>query len=178
MSSDITSLSHENQESGLWLWQGKAPPLPSPSQPASRVRRCLDPIVSALRRGGWIALPGGVVLTLLAVVLRSTPLDKPAPVDTPAVAIAPVPSPADAHPDFAAPPVNIPAPAVEHADIQLDQAQIPSAPASLLPARGTEHQLSKKKTAPRPSARTVRRTHTSADTGSPFVIHGVLTPPR
>ena len=73
MSSNTTSPSAENHESGLWLWHGKAPQPPSPPQPASRAQRFLDPIVSALRRGGWMALPGGVALTLLAVMLRSTP---------------------------------------------------------------------------------------------------------
>jgi hypothetical protein len=43
-----------------------------------------------------VALPGGVALTLLAVMLRSTPPDKSAPADTPAVALEPVPSLADA----------------------------------------------------------------------------------
>jgi hypothetical protein len=81
----------------------------------------VDPIVSALRKGWWIALPGGVALTLLAVMLRLTAPDKPAPTDLPAEAHAVIP----------APPVNIPAPPVEHADTQLDQAQMPSAPAAL-----------------------------------------------
>jgi hypothetical protein len=85
VSSDTTSPSDENQASGLWLWHGKAPLPPSPLQPASRVQQSLDPIVSALRRRGWMALPGGVALTLLAVMLRSTPLDKPPPANTPAV---------------------------------------------------------------------------------------------
>jgi hypothetical protein len=81
-----------------------------------------------------MALPGGVALTLLVVMLRSTPLDKPPPTDTPAAALGPVPSPAEAHAVIPAPPVNIPAPRVEHADTQLYQAQMPSAPAALLPA--------------------------------------------
>ena len=133
--------------------------------------------VSALRTGGWIALPGGVALTLLVVMLRLTPPDKSAPTDTPAVAFEPVPSPAEAHAVIPAPPVNIPASRVEDADTQLDQAQMPSAPAALLPVRGTEHQVAKK-TAHHTSARTVRKTHAFADRGSPFVIHGVLTPPE
>ena len=124
-----------------------------------------------------MALPGGVALSLLAVTLRSTPPDKPAPTDAPAVALEPVPSPADARAVIPAPPVNLPAPRVEHTDTPLDQAQMPSASAALLPARGTEHQLAKK-AAHHTSARTVRKTHASADRGSPFVIHGVLTPPE
>ena len=174
MPSDTTSPSDENRASGLWLWQGK-PPLPSsPPQPASRVQQSVDRIVSALRKAGWIALPGGVALTLLAAMLRLTPPDKPAPTDTPAVALEPVPSPAEAHAAIPAPPVNISAP---HPDLQLDQAQMPSAPAALMPARGTARQ-SAKKTAHDTSARTVRKTQAFADRNSPFVIHGVLTPPE
>jgi hypothetical protein len=123
-----------------------------------------------------MALPGGMVLALLAVMLRSTPLDKPAPADTPAVALEPVPPAASAHAVIPAPPVNIPAPRVEHTDTQLDQAQIPSAPAAPLPARETEHELATKP-ASRTSARTVRKTHALAGRNSPFVIRGVLTPP-
>jgi hypothetical protein len=189
VSSDTTSPSDKNRASGLWLWHGKPPLPPSPPQPASRVQQSVNPIVSALRKGGWMALPGGVALTLLAVMLRLTPPDKPAPTDTPAVALEPVPSPAVAlepvpSPAVALEPVSssaeahavIPAPRVEHADAQLDQAQMPSAPAALLPALGTEHQLAKK-AAHHTSARTVRKAHPFAGRGSPFSIHGVLTPP-
>jgi hypothetical protein len=169
--SDTTSPSDEKHGSGLWLWHGKAPPL-SPPQPASRAQQIPGPNVSALRRGGWMALPGGVALALLAVMLRSSSLDKPPPADTPAVALEPVPSPADAHAVIPAPPVNIPAARVEHTDTQFDQVQTPSAPAT----PGTEHRLAKKATH-HASARTVRKTHAFAGRSSPFVIHGVLTPP-
>ena len=173
MSSDTTSLSDKNQESGLWLWHGKTPPPPSPPGPASRVQQFLDPLVSAFRRGGWIALPSGVALALLAVMLRSTPLDKPPPADTPAVALEPVPSPAEAHALIPAPPVNISPPRIEHADTQFDQVQTPSA--STTP--GTEHQLAKKATH-HVSARTAGKPRAFAGRSSPLVIHGVLTPPE
>ena len=176
MLSDTTSPSDENHGSGLWLWHGKAPLPPSPSRATSRLRQFLDPIVSALRRGGWVALPGGVALSLLAVTLRSTPPDKPAPAESAAVALEPVPSPADARAVIPAPPVNISTPRVEHADTQLDQTQIPTAPPALSPARETEHQPAKKAAHHTSSARTVR-THAFAGGSSPFVIHGVLTPP-
>ena len=175
--SDTTSPNDGNHGSGLWLWHGKAPLPPSPSRATSRLRQFLDPIVSALRRGGWVALPGGVALSLLAVTLRSTPPDKPAPAESAAVALEPVPSPAHARAVIPAPPVNIPAPRVEQTDTQLDQPQMPSAAAALSPVRGTEHQLAKK-AGHHTQARTVRKTHASADRGSPFVIHGVLTPPE
>ena len=184
MSSEATSSSDESQESGLWLWHGKAPPPqpaapPSPPEPTSRAPRILDPIVSAMRRGGWMALPGALALILLAVMLHSKPPDKPAPpVDAPAVALEPVSFPTVTNPIIPAPPVNIPAPRVELTNTQLDQAQIPSAPAALLPARGTTYQLAKK-AAHHTSARIVRKTHSSlAHRGSPFLIRGVLTPPE
>ena len=177
MLSDTTSPSDGNHGSGLWLWHGKAPLPPSPSRATSRLRQFLDPIVSALRRGGWVALPGGVALSLLAVTLRSTPPDKPAPAESAAVALERVPSPADARAVIPAPPVNLPAPRVEHTDALLDQTQIPTASPALSPARETEHQPAKKATHHTSSARTVRRTPAFAGGSSPFVIHGVLTPP-
>jgi hypothetical protein len=123
-----------------------------------------------------LALLGGVALALLAVMQRSTPPDKPPPVDTPAVALEPVPSPVIAHAVIPAPPVDIPPPQVEHTDTELNEAQMPSAPAAPLPARGTEHELATK-AVHHTSARTVRKTHAFAGRNSPFVIHGVLTPP-
>ena len=177
MLSDTTSPSDGNHGSGLWLWHGKAPLPPSPPQPASRVQQIPDPNVPALRRRGWMALPGGVALTLLAVMLRSTPPDIPAPADSVAVALEPVPLPAHARAVIPAPPVNIPAPRVEQTDTQLDQPQMPSAAAALSPVRGTEHQLAKK-AGHHTSVRTGRKTQALADRGSPFVIHGVLTPPE
>ena len=119
-----------------------------------------------------MALPGALALILLAVMLHSKPLDKPAPPgDAPAVALEPVPLPAVTN-------AIIPAPRVELTNTQLDQAQIPSAPAALLPARGTGYPLAKK-AAHHTSARIVRKTHASlAHRGSPFLIRGVLTPPE
>ena len=176
MSSDTISPRDESRASGLWLWHGKPPLPPSRPQLASRVLRSVDSIVFALRKGGWIALPGGIALTLLAVMLRLTPPDQPTPTDTPVAALEPVPSPAEAHAVIPAPPVNISASRVEQADIELDQAQMPSAPAASLPARGTEHERATK-VVRHTSARTVRNTHALAGRNSPFVIHGVLTPP-
>jgi hypothetical protein len=168
----MTNLLNLTHTTGLWLWHGKAPLPSSPSQPASRVQQIPGPNVSAWR----LALLGGVALALLAVMQRSTPLDKPPPVDTPAVALEPVPSPVITHAVIPAPPVDIPPPQVEHTDTELNEAQMPSAPAAPLPARGTEHELATK-AVHHTSARTVRKTHAFAGRNSPFVIHGVLTPP-
>jgi hypothetical protein len=172
MLSGTTSSSDGNHGSGLWLWHGKAPlPLPqSSSQPASRVRHIPGPNVSALRRGGWWMLPGGlaltslgVALTLLAVMLYSTPPNTTPPADTAAAVIS-------------GPPVDILASRAEYLDTPLDQAQMPSTPAAPLPARGTEHERATK-VVRHTSARTVRNTHALTGRNSPFVIHGVLTPP-
>ena len=167
--SDTTSPSDENHGSGLWLWHGKPPP--PPLQPAPRVQQSLGPIFSALRRRVWIALPGGVALTLLAFIPRSTLPDKSAPADTPA-AVEPIQSPANTRAVIPAPPANIPAPRVEHTDTQFDQVQMPSGPAT----PGTERRPAKK-AAHHTSAQTVRKTLTLVGRSSPFVIHGVLTPP-
>jgi hypothetical protein len=105
-------------------------------------------------------------------MLRSTPADKPAPVDTP-VAVEPIRSPANTHAIIPAPPANIPAPRVEHADTQFDQVQMPSAPVT----PGTERRPAKK-AARYTSAQAVRKTHALVGRSSPFVIHGVLTPPN
>jgi len=124
-----------------------------------------------------MALPGGVALTLLAVMLRLTPPDTPPPAATATAALEPDPSPTDAHAVISAAPVDIPASRAEHPGTPLGQAQKPSAPAAPLPARGLEGQLAKKATH-HISPRTMRKTHPFADRVSPFSIHGVLTPPE
>ena len=118
----------------------------------------------------------GAALTLLAVVLYSTPPNTTPPADTAAATLEPVPSPANANTVISDPPVDILASRVEYLDTPLDQAQMPSAPAASLPARGTEHERATK-VVRHTSARTVRNTHALAGRNSPFVIHGVLTPP-
>ena len=126
-----------------------------------------------------MALPGGVALTLLAVMvmLLLTPPDTPPPAATATAALEPDPSPTDAHAVISAAPVDIPASRAEDPGTPLDQAQMPLASAAPLPARGLEDQLAKK-TTHHTSARTVRKTHPFADRVSPFSIHGVLTPPE
>ena len=87
-------------------------------------------------------------------------------------AVEPIRSPANTRAVIPAPPATIPAPRVEPTDTQFDQVQMPSAPAT----PGTERRPAKK-VAHYTSARTVRKTHAFAGRSSPFVIHGVLTPP-
>jgi hypothetical protein len=130
-------MSTESQESGLWLWHGEAPPSPSSSPPASRVRQILGRAVSAGRWGGWLALPGGLILGLLATsLLLSTPPDDLARADKPAVAVQPAPSP------IVAPPL-VPAPPGSLAGVQLDQVERPTAPTAQTVAGGTGRQVAK-----------------------------------
>jgi hypothetical protein len=130
-----------SREPGLWLWHGKAPP-PSRPKPALRVRQILGRILSAARWGGWLALPGGLTLGLLAasVLLHSTPPDEPVRSDTPTVA----------RPITAEPPAEVAA--------QTDQVQVPSAPTAQMTAREPERQVAKRR-AHRTWSATVRKTH-------------------
>src|ERR1700740_1038715 len=75
--SQAKSVSAESQETGLWLWQGDAPPPRSRPEPLSGGRVILGRIVAVARWTGWIAPAGGLILILLAValVLRSTAPD-------------------------------------------------------------------------------------------------------
>ena len=134
-------MSNESQESGLWLWRGKAPP-PSGPKPASRVRQILGCILSAARWGDWLALAGGLTLALFAAsaVLHSTPRGEPVPSDTPTVA----------RPIIAEPPAEVTA--------QTDQVQLPSAPTAPMTAGEPERQVAKRQTH-RTGSATVRKTH-------------------
>jgi hypothetical protein len=160
MAPSTALISTDIKEAGLWLWQGEAPPPPAPPRPKSRDRQFFRRFLLAARWAGWIAVPGGLALALLAVSMVAPP-DRPVSADMPAVTrpIAPV----------------LPA---EVAEVRLDQVQVPSArPAAEITARGPEppmvngraqHQLS----------RTARKTHASrVRRGPPVPMAGVLTPP-
>jgi hypothetical protein len=94
-----------------------------------RVRQILGRILSAAGWGGWLALPGGLTLGLLAasVLLHSTPPDEPVRSDTPTVA----------RPITAEPPAEVAA--------QTDQVQVPSAPTAQMTAREPERQVAKRR---------------------------------
>jgi hypothetical protein len=66
-----------NQEGGLWLWRGEAPPTaetPAPPPPdtpptasaRSRIEQTAHRLGVAARRARWLALPGGLALVGLA----------------------------------------------------------------------------------------------------------------
>jgi hypothetical protein len=164
------TVSAESQETGLWLWQGKAPPPQSRSEPLSRRRVILDRIVAAARWTGWIAPAGGLILILLAasLVLRSTALDRRISADTRAA----LPQPGSM---LIATHLLIPQPSIELPDVGL---RMPPAASAQMMAQPREGQTVKRR-AQRRSPPRVRRTHASfARRGSPVLIPGVLTPPK
>jgi hypothetical protein len=75
-------VSTDLKESGLWLWQGDAPPPPALARPKSRDQRFLRRIMPAAGWAGWIALPTGLTLMLIAISMMRHP-DSPVSADTP-----------------------------------------------------------------------------------------------
>ena len=169
-SSDAVLISTDSKESGLWLWQGDAPSPPSFPRPKSRDRHILRRIMPAAGWAGWIALPTGLALTLIAILMIPHP-DRPVSADRPAVA----PSSATSPPPLGAPVVAAPPP--EPATARLDQEKVPSAPAAQIMTRTPEPRMAKSR-AQHKSSRVVRKTHLSHVRRGPlFPIPGVLTPP-
>src|SRR5690348_13364541 len=52
-------VSTDLKESGLWLWQGEAPPTSALTRPQSRNQQLLRHIMPAAGWVGWIAVPAG-----------------------------------------------------------------------------------------------------------------------
>ena len=176
---DAVLISTDSKESGLWLWQGDAPSPPSFPRPKSRDRHILRRIMPAAGWAGWIALPTGLALTLIAILMIPHP-DRPVSADRPAVALSSAPSPTVAPSSAPSPTVARPVVAVppaEPATVQLDQEQVPSAPATKITARGPESRIAKSR-AQHKSSRAVKKIHAShVRRGPPSPIVGVLTPP-
>jgi hypothetical protein len=171
--SQAKSVSAESQETGLWLWQGEAPPPRSRPELLSRARGILGRIVAATRSIRWIAPAGGLIFILLAgsLVLHSMALDGRISADTRAASPQPgstlIPSRSLVSP-----------PSIELPDVRLDQAQMPAPPASQMTARPAEGQMVNRR-AQRRSPTNVRGTSAAfARRGSPVLIPGVLTPPK
>jgi hypothetical protein len=199
-SSDAVLISTDSKESGLWLWQGDAPSPPSFPRPKSRDRHILRRIMPAAGWAGWIALPTGLALTLIAILMIPHP-DRPVSADRPAVAPSSATSPTippSSAPSPTIPPSSAPSPAVtpssatsppplgapvvaapppEPATARLDQEKVPSAPAAQIMTRTPEPRMAKSR-AQHKSSRVVRKTHLSHVRRGPlFPIPGVLTPP-
>ena len=173
MLSQAKSVSAESQETGLWLWQGEAPPPRSRPDPLSGGRVILGRIVAAARRAGWIAPAGGLILILLAasLVLHSTAMDRRISADTRTVSSQPA-SPLIATHSL------IPPPSIELPGIRLDHVQMPPAASMQMMAQPREGQMVKRRAQHR-SPPSVRRTHASISRrGSPVPFPGVLTPPK
>ena len=192
-------------ERGLWAMhteQGgssEAPPPPSLSGPKSRDQQILRRIMPAAGWAGWIALPTGLALTLIAILMIPHP-DRPVSADRPAVAPSSATSPTippSSAPSPTIPPSSAPSPAVtpssatspplgapvvaapppEPATARLDQEKVPSAPAAQIMTRTPEPRMAKSR-AQHKSSRVVRKTHLSHVRRGPlFPIPGVLTPP-
>ena len=155
MSPEAKSVGAESQQPGLWLWQGKAPPPRSRSEPSSRGRVILERIVAAVRWTGRIAPVGGLILISLAapLVLRSTTLDKRISADTRAQSL-------QLGSTLIAPNSLIPPPSIELPDVGSDQVRMPPAAFAQMMARPAEGQMVKRR-AQRRSPPSVRRTHTA-----------------
>jgi hypothetical protein len=124
-------VSTDLKESGLWLWQGEAPPPPTLPRPKSRNQQFLRRIMPAAGWAGWIAVPAGLALAFFAVSMIPRP-DRPVSADRPAVALSSAPSP------VVTPPI-VPVPPAERTAAKLDQVQVPSAPsAAKITAQGPE----------------------------------------
>jgi hypothetical protein len=154
-SANAVLISTDSKESGLWLWQGEAPPPPALPGAKSRVQQFLRRITPAAGWAGLIAVPAGLALASIAVSMMPHP-DRSVSADTPAVALSPAPSPAVTRP-------IVPVPPTEVAEAKLDERPEPPV------ANGrVQHKLT----------RTAKKTHAShVLRGPPVAIAGVLTPP-
>jgi hypothetical protein len=183
--SDCTRDGGAATERGLWAMhteQGgssEAPPPPSLSGPKSRDQQILRRIMPAAGWAGWIALPTGLALTLIAISMMPHP-DRPVSADRPAVALSSAPSPTVA--PSSAPSSTVARPIVairpvELTEAQLDQVRVPSAPAAKITTRGPEPRMAKWR-AQLKSSRTARKNHAShVRRGPPVPMVRVLTPP-
>jgi hypothetical protein len=160
-------VSTDLQESGLWLWQGDAPPSPALARPKPRDQRFLRRVIAAAGWAGWIAVPAGLALAFLTVSMLPPPVSP----DSPAVALSSAPSPGVTRP-------IVPVPPAELTEADLDKVQVPSEPpAAELTARGPEPLVAKGR-AQHKLSRIARKTHASHLRGRPlFPTPGVLTPP-
>jgi hypothetical protein len=164
-------VSTDLEESGLWLWQGDAPPSPALARPKSRDQRFLRRVIPAAGRAGWIAVPAGLALAFLTVSMLLRPVSP----DSPAVALSSNPS-SNPSPGVTRPIVPVPPAELTKAD--LDKAQVPSEPrAAELTAQGPEPLVATGR-AQHKLSRIARKTHASHLRRRPlFPMPGVLTPP-
>lgn len=177
-------VSTDMKEAGLWLWQGEA--LSTPPRPKSRDEGFFRRIMPAAVWVGWVAVPVGLALGLLAVSMMPRP-DRPVAADKPSSALSSAPSPAVPRP-------IVPAPPAARTETQLDQAQAPSPPSpGNLTAQAPEPPVTKRRAQPTVQApeppmtkgraqhkalRTGRKVHAPHVSTRPlFPTPGVLTPP-
>ena len=199
-SSGTVLISTDSKDTGLWLWQGEAPPTPALPRPKSHAQEILHRIKPAVSWAGWIGLPTGLILILIAISMMRHP-NSPVLVDTPPVAHSSAPSPAAAlssapSPTAALPSTPSPAAAVSSAlsptaarpivtvppatltEAQMDQVEVPPAlPAAKMLVQGPEPPVVKERAQAKLS-RTARKIQSSHVRKRPlFPAPGVLTPP-
>jgi hypothetical protein len=180
-------VSTDSKESGLWLWQGEAPPQPPPPHPKFRDWHILRRIIPAAGWAGWITLPVGLAIASFAVSMIPHQ-EKPASVDAPAVALSPAPPPAVALSSAAPPAVALspaPPPAVAPPSVVVPPAESTVAQLDPVPVPSTSTSTSKipvqtvKSSPQRKSSRTAKLARAShARRGPPVPMPGVLTPPQ
>jgi hypothetical protein len=169
ISASAALISADTKESGLWVWQGEVPPSRSFWRRKSSALQTLRRIMPAARRVGWIALPTGLALVFITILMKPHP-DRLVSADTPAVALSSAPLPTVARPIVAVPPAEL-------TEAQMDQVRVPSAPATKITAHGLEPPVAKGG-AQRKLSRTARKTHASHVRRGPLFPPGALTPPR
>ena len=161
-------ISTDSKESGLWLWNGEAPPSASVPQSKSFPQRILSRIIPVAIWAGGVTLAAGLVLTLIAVSMLRHP-NRPQSGDAAVVEPSSTSSPTVVGPTVAPPPA---APAA-----QLDQAQKPPEPTPATAISGAEPQMMKA----HPGGKSVRKAKTTHKShpprGAPIPAPGVLTPP-
>jgi hypothetical protein len=167
ISPSATLISTDAKEAGLWLWQGEVPPSPSLPGPKPRDQQLLRRIMMAARWAGWIVLPSGLALILIAMSMMPHP-DRPVSAGAPAVALSSTPPPIATGPIASVLPAEV-------TEAKLDQVQAP--PAAKITTLGPESRMANGR-AQRKSSRSARRIHTShVRRGPPVPMVGVLTPP-
>jgi hypothetical protein len=166
-SGNAALISTDSNDSGLWLWHGEAPPQLSRPRPKLGARRILRRIAPAAGWAGWIALPAGLAILLIAASMMPHS-ENPVSADAPAVALSSAPS-------FTVEHSSVVVPQAELNEVQLDHVPVPLSPTAKSPARGLEQRIVKSGAQRKSSRKITHAAHVRR--GPPVPMRGVLTPP-